>query len=214
MIPETIKTSEEVDVNIEIEFDVLTPRIIQYQGRRSCIRLEDIYWEVLEDEARTRQCKFNELVHQYYHDPRGERNKTAYLRCQAVDWLSKKVKRANDKLHLHSSELRAVLRATVQPAILFSGEQSVSRYNQAFRAWLDSNVHAMSPHPDYTKLRISFRRSFDVLMELLETGRGSAISEQVTVLLPGYVFPIRMNIVKIHKQPGQDRLFLGIVCDG
>jgi len=213
MIQGTVKPAE-TGAGSEFDFDALTPRIIQFKGRRSCIRLEDIYWDVLEDEARTRECKFNELVHQYYHDPKGEKNKTAYLRRQAVDWLSKKVKRANELLHLQSSELRAVLRATVQPAIVFSEQQSVSRYNQAFRDWLDDNTHTMSPHPDYAKLRISFRRSYEVLMDLLETGRGSAISEQVTVLLPGYVFPIRMNIVKIHKKPGQDRLFLGIVCEG
>jgi len=192
-------------------YDTLTPRIIQFQGKRSCIRLENVYWNILEDAARAKKCKFNELVHNYYNDPRGERNKTAFLRCQAVEWLSNQVEEAQEQLHLKNTELQAILKVTIQPAIVFSKLQSLSRFNQAFRDWIVEHIGPRHVNLDYGKLRVSFRRSYNALMDLLDSGGGSAMDEQVTILMPGYVFPIRINIVRLERQEGEDQLFLGII---
>ena len=196
------------------EFDTLTPRIIQFQGKRSCIRLEDVYWNILEDAAREKQLKFNELVHTFYHDPRGERNKTAFLRCQAVEWLSGRVDAANEQLHLKNSELHSILKVTVQPAFVFSKMQSVSRHNQSFNDWVKEHVGARAATMDQSKLRVSFRRSYTALMELLDDNGGSILDEQVTILMPGYVFPIRINLVKLDTSDDVDQLFLGIISPG
>ena len=192
-------------------FDTLTPRIIQFQGKRSCIRLEDVYWNILEDAARQKKLKFNELVHSYYHDPRGERNKTAFLRCQAVEWLSQQVDSANEQLHLKNSELHSILKVTVQPAFVFSKLQSVSRHNQGFSDWISEHVGPRAATIDQSKLRVSFRRSYTALMDLLDENNGSILNEQVTILMPGYVFPIRINLVKLDASDGEDQLFLGII---
>ncbi|NNC36223.1 MAG: hypothetical protein HKO02_02105 [Hyphomonadaceae bacterium] len=195
-------------------FDTLTPRIIQFQGKRSCIRLEDVYWNILEDAAREKKLKFNELVHSYYHDPRGERNKTAFLRCQAVEWLSGQVEAAHEQLHLKNSELHSILKVTVQPAFVFSKMQSVSRHNQGFHDWIKEHIGARAGAMDQSKLRVSFRRSYTALMDLLDENNGSILNEQVTILMPGYVFPIRINLVKLDSSNDQDQLFLGIINPG
>ena len=192
-------------------FDTLTPRIIQFQGKRSCIRLEDVYWDILEDAARKKKVKFNELVHAYYHDPRGERNKTAFLRCQAVEWLSHQVETANEQLHLKNTELQSILKVTVQPAFVFSKLQSVSRHNQSFNDWIKEHAGPRAAELDHSKLRVSFRRSYSALMDLLSENGGSILNEQVTILMPGYVFPIRINIVKLDSNNQDDQLFLGII---
>lgn len=195
-------------------FDTLTPRIIQYQGKRSCIRLEDVYWNILEDAARARKVKFNELVHSFYHDPRGERNKTAFLRCQAVEWLSGQVDAAHEQLHLKNSELHSILKVTIQPAFVFSKMQSVSRHNQGFKDWIKDHVGARAATIDQSKLRVSFRRSYSALMNLLDECGGSILNEQVTILMPGFVFPIRINLVKLDGDNEDDQLFLGIINPG
>jgi len=200
----------EADENVTA-FDTLTPRIIQFQGKRSCIRLEDVYWNILEDAAREKKLKFNELVHRFYHDPRGERNKTAFLRCQAVEWLSEQVESANEQLHLKNSELHSILKVTVQPAFVFSKLQSVSRHNQGFSDWINEHVGPRAATIDQSKLRVSFRRSYSALMDLLDENNGSILNEQVTILMPGYVFPIRINLVKLDASDGEDQLFLGII---
>ena len=194
-----------------VVYDTLTPRIIQFQGKRSCIRLEDVYWNILEDAARAKKCKFNELVHTYYNDPRGERNKTAFLRCQAVEWLSNQVEEANEQLHLKNTELQAILKVTIQPAFVFSKMQSLSRFNKAFRSWINEHVGPRHSNLDYSKLRVSFRRSYNALMDMLDAGGGGAMNEQVTLLMPGYVFPLRINVVRLERQAEEDQLFLGII---
>ncbi len=193
--------------------DKITPRIIQYQGKRICVRLEEIYWEVFEQEALARQCKFNELVHNFYNDPRGESNKTAFLRRKAVTLLSRQITAANERLYLRNSELKSVLRATVQPAIVFSEFQNVSRYNRAFRGWLLEKTTESKYPVEIEKMRISFRRSYNCLLENMQNGRGTAMKEQLSVLLPGYVLTAQMNIVEIHKHLDNEQLFLGILCE-
>lgn len=196
---------------ISVAEDTLTPRIIQYKGKRVCIRLEDIYWDVFEKEAQSKSCKLNKLIHSYYNDPRGVDNHTAFLRRQAVEWLSVQVRNANEKLYLRNSELKSVLRATIQPAIVFSEQQSVSRYNRAFRGWLVENTSEAKSAIDYDAMRITFRRSYNCLLENITEGRGTSLDEQVSVLLPGFVLATRMNVVKIHKHLDQEQLFLGIL---
>jgi len=48
-------------------------------------------------------------------------------------------------------------------------------------------------------------------MDLLDENNGSILNEQVTILMPGYVFPIRINLVKLDASDGEDQLFLGII---
>lgn len=210
----SMQTGQVETDNTIAAFDTLTPRIIQFQGKRSCIRLEDVYWNILEDAARDKKLKFNELVHTFYHDPRGERNKTAYLRCQAVEWLSGQVDSANEQLHLKNTELHSILKVTVQPAFVFSKLQSVSRHNQGFNDWIKGHIGARAATMDHSKLRVSFRRSYSALMNLLDDQGGSILDEQITILMPGYVFPIRINLVKLDASDDQDQLFLGIIKPG
>ena len=206
-----INTNDDAEANLHK--DGMPARIIQFKGQRSCIRLESIYWDVLKDEAQTRNLKLNELVHEYYHNSEASQNKTAFLRRRAVEWLNRKVHKANEKIHLRSSELHSVLRATVQPSIVFSEMQTISRYNRPFRAWLGEHTLSDKKETDYTKLRVTFRRSFKGLLHAIDDGLGSVKNEHVTVLLPGYIIPVMMNIVRIHKTPNQDQLFFGIISN-
>ena len=63
-----------IDINTDVIKancdDDLTSKIIQYQGKRYCIRLEAMYWEILEAEAKSKGYKLNQIVHENFvgHD--------------------------------------------------------------------------------------------------------------------------------------------------
>jgi|GEM_PF-3458799 len=192
----------------------LKPRIVQFKGERCCIRLEDEYWEVFEAEAKSKNRKFNELVHSYYNDPRGVQNKTAFMRRHAVRWLKRQVEHANKQLQLENSEIQSVLNVANEPAIIFSECQTISRYNEKFLSWLSDQISpADKKNIDYNTLRLSFRRSYNVLTGMIEENGGSVLGEQVAVLLPGYVFPVRMNVMRIHGRTENEQLFLGTMVE-
>ena len=185
-----------------------SPRIIQYQGKRYNIRLETIYWETLEKMSVQKGCKINELVHNLCQDENCGKNKTAFLRTSATNWLSQSLDRANEQLTLKNTEIGAVLRATSLPALIFSDKQSVSRYNSAFKNWLVENA---SDIVDYSKIRISFKRSFAVLLQRLKEGNGSVKSERAAILLPGFVFPVSINLVNLSDYGQDGQVFMGIL---
>ncbi len=188
-------------VNEVVGGDPLTPRIVQYKGKRYCIRLEDTYWAVLEAEAKARGIKLNQVVHEYYTHPDGEGNRTAFLRRHTVAWLAESLTQSQERLAMEGSEVRCVLSATPEPAFLFSEDMSVSRHNRYFRAWLAKQVGKLDEEL-LEKMRVSFRSSIRVLMDRIKESGGITRNESAAILLPGYALTIRVNVVSIQNYQG------------
>ena len=185
-------------------------RIIQYKGKRSNIRLEALFWEILERMAEEKRCKLNVLVTKLIAEDDSGNNNTAYLRYRAVAWLNGNLFSANERLFLQNTEVRAVLNATGLPAFIFSETNAVSRYNYAFKKWLKINVHGIIKDQELGHLRISFRRSFGAIKTDLEAGKGVLDNEKGAILLPGLVFPVTMNLVALNNYAAEARVFMGI----
>lgn len=199
-----------IDGNIVGQDSVgMTPRIVQYNGKRLCIRLEEIYWQVFEEMASESDCKLNEIIHAYYLDPKAEKNKTAHLRVKAIDWLSKKAAFYHDQISLSKDEVHAILRTANQPAIIFSENQSVSACNENFRAWLAKNLGLKPQDIDLEKMRISFRRSYNILIEKMKDEGGALKNEQVSILLPGYALSVHVNLTELSAFDEVGKAFLG-----
>ena len=185
-------------------------RIVQFQGKRHNIRLEAIYWDVLERMAAERECKLNVLINEFITDPESGNNKTSFMRFKAVSWLNDHLNASNEKLFLRNTEVWAVLQATELPAFVFSETTSVSRYNSAFQNWLWNNIKEFRKDVDITRIRISFRRSFTVLNEGISGRNGILKKEKGAILLPGFVFPVTMNLVALNNYSEEGRVFMGI----
>ena len=201
------------DPNTEAETDdgrELVSRIVQYKGKRNNIRLEVIFWDILARMAAERECKLNVLVNEYITSDQAGKNYTAYLRFLAVSWLNQKLATANDRLFLRNTEVWAVLQATELPAFVFSETSSVSRYNSAFQNWLWENIKDFKQDVDIARIRISFRRAFTVLNDGLNQRSGILKKEKGAILLPGFVFPITMNLVALNNYSEEGRVFMGI----
>ncbi len=189
----------------------LSSRIVQYKGKRACIRLENVYWETLKQEASARNIRFNELVHSYYNSPEAKENRTAYLRRRAIEWMTDVVDDTQSRVYMGRNEIKSILRASTQPAIIFSETQSVSRFNTSFRDWVLQMAYLSNPNPDLDKLRISFRRSLAGIRRSIDADDGVAMNEQVSVLLPGLVLPVYMNVVAIEKYLDMEDVYFGII---
>ena len=185
-------------------------RIVQFKGKRHNIRLEAIYWDILERMAAERECKLNILINEFITDPDSGNNKTSFMRLRAVNWLNDNLNASNEKLFLRNTEVWAVLQATELPAFVFSETTSVSRYNSAFQTWLWNNIKEFRKDVDISRIRISFRRSFTVLNEGISHRNGILKKEKGAILLPGFVFPVTMNLVALNNYSDEGRVFMGI----
>lgn len=190
--------------------DELSPRIVQYQGKRYCIRLEDTYWAVLEAEAKARSLKLNAIVHEFYEHPDAESNKTAFLRRHTVEWLAQTLAEKQNQAELGHGEIKSVLRATLRPAFIFSEALSISRHNQAFRDWIGGQTQIYDQER-LEKLRISFRASMRVLIERLSQSSGLIRNEQAAVLIPGFALAIKTDIVALKNYDGAPAYLCKIV---
>lgn len=183
-------------------------RIVQHNRKRICVRLEQIYWDVFEEIAREKNCRLNELIHAYYSDPDGQNNKTAKLRYIAIDWLSKKKSFYHEQISLSHDEVSAILKSTSQPTIMFTEDQSVTACNEKFYDWLAKNIGIRHEEICLEKLRISFRRSYQVLLKKFEDEGNSLSREQVSLLLPGYAMSVFVNLTMLNKINDGHKAFL------
>lgn len=182
-------------------------RIIQYKGKRTNIRLERVYWNILEEMARRHQLKLSVLINDLILENEKQKNNTAYLRYRAVSWLNRSLYKANEKLHLQKSEVRAILNATLMPAFIFSTNDDVSRYNKSFKTWLDKHTLQSA---ELDKIRISFRRSFAIVKQRINENDGCLDNEPAAILIPGYVFPVTVNLVALNNYLEHQRVYMGI----
>jgi len=158
-------------------------RIIQYQGKRRNIRLEALFWNILEEMAREKSCKLNFLVNELISEDKAEKNHTAYLRYRAVSWLNRRLYSASEKLFLQNTEVRAILNATGLPGFIFSSTNMLSRFNTAFHDWLVMNIEELDFELNLSKIRVSFRRSFAAITNDLKNGNGLLDNEHCAILL-------------------------------
>lgn len=187
----------------------LTNKIVQHNRKRICVRLEQIYWDVFEEIAREKNCRLNELIHAYYSDSEENNNKTARLRYIAIEWLSQKKTFYHDQVALSHDEVSAILKSTSQPAIMFTEDQSVSACNEKFYEWLAKNIGVKRKEIDLEKMRISFRRSYQLLLQKFTEEGNSLAREQISVLLPGYALSVTINLTMLNKINKGQKAFLG-----
>lgn len=185
-------------------------RIIQYRGKRTNIRLETVFWNILEEMAHRKNIVLRVLINDLIAENVMGKNNTAYLRFRAISWVNRMRYSANEKLHLQKSEVRAILNATLMPAFIFSTADNVSRYNNSFKNWLEENTYRNGPATDLKKIRISFRRSFANVKKLLSENDGCLDQEPAAILVPGFVFPVSINLVVLNNYIEHDRIYMGI----
>ena len=130
-------------------------------------------------------------------------------RMNNIDWLSKKNSFYHEQMSLSHDEVSAVLRSTTQPAIIFTEDQSVTICNVKFYEWLAKNIGVPQEEIGLSTLRVSFRRSYRVLLEKFEKHGNSLAREQVSILLPGYAMSVFVNLTILNKVHENQKTFMG-----
>lgn len=104
-------------------------RILQRDGRRLSIRLEEEFWEQLDLCAKDQGCKISDLVFRLFEESRSK-NKSSMLRAYCARWMRKKAVQAH--LSTFNADIQGILTSCPVPCVIVSREKRLVAQNEAF----------------------------------------------------------------------------------
>jgi predicted DNA-binding ribbon-helix-helix protein len=118
-------------------------RILQHAGRRYSLKLDDIVWETLEEQAKERGIRLNELVARIARESGDGAALTAALRLHCLRELRRRLaerERALKDLSLTSQGVSASLfvQASPNPCFLIDGNNLVLEVNESAQRWMSA----------------------------------------------------------------------------
>ena len=145
-------------------------RILQRDGKRVSVRLEEEFWEQLEACAKDEGCKLADLVFRLFAEVPTE-NKSSLLRTYCARWMRKKAVQA----HLSSfhADIQGILTSCPLPCVIVSREKRLVAQNGAFSDKILGNLVAPDRWDDAeTVVRFSLGRPIDrIIRDLAHQSR-------------------------------------------
>ena len=134
-------------------------RVLQRDGNRISIRLEEAFWAQLETAAREQKLKMTDLVFEIMATAGEGENKTSRLRTYCVLWLRQQLLRA--RLAAQDANLPMVLAACPTPCFVISPNRQLAGHNPAYaRAFLAAKEDEGGAIPPES-VKFTFRQPFD-----------------------------------------------------
>jgi predicted DNA-binding ribbon-helix-helix protein len=124
-------TREEQSVAMQLNSSWLEPRqrILQRDGKRISIRLEEEFWEQLEFCAKDEGLKLADLVFKLIGD-NSSVNRSSLLRTYCARWMRKKLVQSH--LANTSADIQGILSSCPIPCVIVSREKRLIAQNSAF----------------------------------------------------------------------------------
>lgn len=191
--------------NNETEF-----RTVSHQGRRYGIRLEPVFWKVLELAAKHRRDKLATYLGNILSGTADKQNRTSILRVHAVSWLSRRLLDSATQ-GIGQKSIDAISTAVFQPAFSIGRDQKFTGYNAAFyemlRVLCDETGTELS-----SNLSVAFKREVDEMRAALSASRDKYIEDKIIIKLSAKSIEKDVRVVALESATGQHAGFYVIVC--
>ena len=167
--------------------DHAVQRILQVKGRRYSIRLESIFWRVLEELSAADGIRLNAMVRRIAEgeavDPPG--NLTSRLRVHCARELRQRLMGA--MLPATHRNLFSIAGVAPTPCLVVSSRQEILAANEPFGAWFGTEARSVVGHPVARHFRFRSSPAFDEVWS--EFGEGRVIPQPVRIIsiVPGRV---------------------------
>lgn len=167
-------------------------RILQADGRRYSLKLEEPFWEALDAAARERSVKLGRLVAQIAADMSGDGNLASQLRLFCLAEEQRRLKAAADvatqaNLAAGATNIETLVELCPAACLVMTRERRIVRVNQAFGRWYGSAyVNLPGKTLDhFFKLRTA--SSYETLIAAFETESMQAARAHLLYVVPGRV---------------------------
>lgn len=172
------------------------PRVVQFDGKRYSIRMEAVFWRVLERLAAYRQIRVGKLIGELA-ETAGAENLTSLLRVYCM--LETERQMAKTVLTTPVRGLFEVIGASPVPAAVLSRERTVIAFNRALAEWLDAGK-SLNVGDDLGKVfEIRAATSFSETWRALLFGTIGRARARLIYVVPGRVATVEATFVYCGK---------------
>jgi predicted DNA-binding ribbon-helix-helix protein len=183
-------------------------RTLQFRKKRTSIRLEEVFWEYLEEVAKIEKRQLGPLIGRMSRDYVSG-NLTAYLRGVCMpDCLARlafgsmegsSLKKASKK-EVPSSEVLHVFHLTPCPGVLLSAQATILDCNASVLNWLGRERRTLVGADLGSLLRLQMGQSFARFWDGLVSGQTELSVRQALVLLPGKLTATEISFIRLQRR--------------
>lgn len=183
----------------------LRHRVLQVHGRRFSIRLEEAYWQVLEELARRRGQRLARVIADVAAEAEGEASLAAALRLRCLDAVLERLEEggragagaAGAGAARFGTSLENLITANPAPSLLVAHDGEILLANRAFENWSGVKAEALTG------------KRYDWFFQLRLPGDLKAIIEGLAAGTEGHQ-PARLSYIA----PGRVVVANGVICLG
>lgn len=192
-------------------------RIIQHQGRRYSLKLDEIVWQNLEETAAAAGLRLNQLVASVANGTDDELTVTGALRLFCLRRSMERVEQLEGELRQLSLAARGVpvtviAEACPAPCLVVSQAQTVLHANTAALRWMDVDGAALVGKSVEHYFQIKSAVPLANIVERFGKGETTIFPARIVYLRPGRVIMARANLCPATVS-GPDNLAYLILID-
>ena len=184
-------------------------RILQADGRRYSLKLEEPFWDALDAAARERGVKLGRLVAQLAAEPPNTGNLASQLRLFCLAEGQRRVRAASEAatqagLAAGATNIETLVELCPASCLVMTRERRILRVNQAFGRWYGSAyVNLPGKTLDhFFKLRMT--SSYEAVMAAFESGSAQAAKAHLLYVMPGRVVAGAARVMPVARVRADD----------
>ncbi|MGB8276076.1 MAG: ribbon-helix-helix domain-containing protein [Alphaproteobacteria bacterium] len=174
-------------------------RIVQHEGRRYSIKLEEGFWRFLDACAKRRGMRLNRLVGTLAGSHPEGLGFAASLRLFCLQEAAARLTASEIEikalgLAAGTTDLGVVVKACPSPCLVLSHRRVISLANEAFAKWLQVDVASLEGKPveHFFQIRGHFR--LDDLWVRFGSGLAQVVPAKIAYVAPGRVVVAKANL--------------------
>jgi predicted DNA-binding ribbon-helix-helix protein len=193
-------------------------RILQHAGRRYSLKLDNIVWDILEEQAKERGLRLNQLVARIAREAGDDAALTAALRLHCLREMRRRLadcESANKHLNLTSKGVPASLfvQACPVPCFLVGRDNLVLEINEPAQRWMSVQEGTLVGKNIAHYLQIKSLPPLEHILRQFGEGVRRVFPARVLHVRPGRLMMARANLCPaIVAGPGNASYFLMVAA--
>ncbi len=177
------------------------PRIVQFRNRRYSVRLEPIYWQVLETLAKRQGKRLGQFVADLAEAFTGQ-NFSSFLRVHCMLETEKEL--AAHHLDAAHPGLLNVVAACPAPGLVLSRFRTVIGFNDAFAEWLGPVDVALTGAELTSIVQVRTQAPLNAVWQGMVQGEQASADARILYVVPGRVNAAKARILALHSADGEE----------
>jgi predicted DNA-binding ribbon-helix-helix protein len=176
------------------------PRIVQYRNRRYSIRLEPVFWQVLESLSEQEGMRLGRFIAELADRYDGN-NFASHLRV--VSMVESERALAQASLLPTPDNILSVVRACASPGLVLSRYRTILAHNDGFLEWLGGGEESLAGADLTSVIQVRTRRPLNDLWLDMVAGNVATADANVLHVEPGRVIAAAAKLLGLHPRDGE-----------